>query len=159
MRPTIAYCGEKMSLDPWSERIAEEQVVRRAAIVESQRVLELPPFENALEAKGSRTVARAFVIEKRSDGEISVLEGIHGRVPSDPEEYLAESSPSGRYLVGSLAPRGGYSVYADRSEERFCLRLTDNGYFLHGDGVSRLLWLEDVKQQLAQAANKRWGNR
>jgi len=152
---TVTDRGAKMNLETWKEQIAEEQEIRREEIVENELVRSLPPFENALESDGSKFVARAFVIEKAEDGGISVIEGVHRRVPSDPEKYISESRPSGQYLVGSLAPHGGYGISAsNRQEERFCLRLTDNGKFLHGVGVSGLLRLQGVKNKLTPPANK-----
>jgi hypothetical protein len=150
---TATYRGERMSFATWKERIAAEQEAARSVIAERQRVQDLPRFENALEVEGDNSVVRAFVIEKGAHGEISVVERIHGRVPSDPEKYVAEAKPPGQYLVGSLVPRGGYSIQGSRFEERFCLSFTKHGRFLRGEGVARLLRIEDVKQRLTRPAD------
>ena len=131
------------------EDIEKELKESEQELAELERVRNLPPFENALEPKGDKTVARAFIVEKQTNGVVSVIEQVDGKVPSDPDMYVPRSKNPGYYLVGSLMPREGYGIGANgRHEERYCIELTDNNRYLVGDGVSSLTLMEEVKRKL-----------
>lgn len=140
--------------------LEEEQARLKAEIRESERVGNLPPFENALEPTGWRRLSRAFVVRKIGDDEVSIAERLFGRTPIDPEQYVPVVRPPGLYLVGSLAPLGGYQIDAWDSEERFCLSVSEDGEYLEGEGVSARLPMSDVRQRLdAKAADGTSGGR
>lgn len=131
------------------EDIEKELKESEQELAELKRVRNLPPFENALESKGDKTVARAFIVAKQTNGVVSVIAQVYGKVPSDPDMYVPHSKNPRYYLVGSLMPREGYGIDADgRHEERYCIELTDNNRYLVGDGISSLTLMEEVKRKL-----------
>ena len=126
-----------------------------AEIAEVERVKSLPPFENALEPAGCRRISRVCMVEKSELREVSLVENLAGRVPSDVDRYVPGDQPPGCYLVGSLAPLNGYSMeYGLGHEERFCLSLTEGRDFIEGEGVSKRLALAEVKNRVKSSRER-----
>lgn len=141
-----AHAG--VSVEEALKKLREDHERFEASARESERVLNLPPFENALEPTSFRRVSRAFLVSKSGNGEVSISERLFGRMPSDAVRYVPGDRPQGLYLVGSLVPLGGYQIDGWDSEERFCLSVSEDGEYLEGEGVSARLAMSDVRQRL-----------
>lgn len=143
--------GSLRNLENWFEARKKEDAARQLELeewrAERARVEALPPLENALEPKGRRQVARGFVVSKSDSEPLEILETLIGRTPSDPEEYLPDTSEPGYYFVGSFMPREGYSIYG-ATEERFCIAIHSPDMTLRAPDVASKLRLADLRQRL-----------
>ncbi|BDS05526.1 hypothetical protein NT6N_05660 [Oceaniferula spumae] len=119
--------------------------LRRLQALSSGQVV--PDFDEALDLAYVSVFANVFIVRREEDGRTKVIRNIQGRLPDDAILYLPNGTSSGSYLVGVLIPRGGYDIYEDRLEKRFCVRLTDDEKFIQekdGNGMD----ITEVEQRV-----------
>lgn len=143
--------GSLRNLENWYEARKKEDAARQLELeewrAERARVEALPPLENALDPEGRRQVARGFVVSKSDSEPLEILETLVGRTPSDPEEYLPDTSEPGYYFVGSFMPRGGYSIDGT-TEERFCIPIHTPDMALDWPDVAARMSLAALRERL-----------